>query len=157
MVPKEVTMRFKSVDEILDFAIEKEEESAQFYTDLASKAEHWTMGKVFEDFAREEVKHKEKLLAVKGGKLLAPAVEKVKDLKIADYLVDVSPTPELDYQQALILAMKKEKASFRLYSDLAATTDDNSLKATLLSLAQEEARHKLRLEVEYDEHFLSEN
>jgi len=150
-------MKFKTADEILDFAIEKEEEAAQFYTDLAAKAEQWTMSKVFEEFALEEVKHKEKVLAVKGGKLLAPVVDKVKDLKIADYLVEVAPSPELDYQGALILAMKKEKASFRLYNDLAAATDNDNLKATLLSLAQEEAKHKLRLEVEYDEHFLSEN
>ncbi|KPJ48658.1 MAG: rubrerythrin [candidate division Zixibacteria bacterium DG_27] len=150
-------MKFKSVVEILDFAIDKEEEAAQFYKSLATKAEHWTMGKAFEDFAREEVKHKEKLLKIKEGKLLAPAVEKVKDLKIADYLVDVTPSPELDYQEALILAMKKEKASFKLYNDLATSTDDSNLRNTLLSLAQEEAKHKLRLEVEYDEHFLSEN
>jgi len=150
-------MKFKTADEILDFAIEKEEEAAQFYTDLAAKAEQWTMSKVFEEFAQEEVKHKEKVLAVKGGKLLAPVVDKVKDLKIADYLVEVAPSPELDYQGVLILAMKKEKASFRLYNDLAAATDNDNLKATLLGLAQEEAKHKLRLEVEYDEHFLSEN
>lgn len=150
-------MKFKTADEILDFAINKEEEAAQFYTDLAAKAEQWTMSKVFEDFAQEEIKHKEKVLAVKGGKLLAPVVDKVKDLKIADYLVEVAPSPELDYQGALILAMKKEKASFRLYNDLAAATENDNLKATLLSLAQEEAKHKLRLEVEYDEHFLSEN
>ena len=62
----------------------------------------------------------------------------------------------MDYQEALILAMKKEKASFRLYNDLAATTDDADLRSLLLGLAQEEAKHKLRLEVEYDEHFLTE-
>jgi len=31
------------------------------------------------------------------------------------------------------------------------------LKATLLVLAQEEAKHKLRFEIEYDEHYLTEN
>ncbi|MFQ5870373.1 MAG: ferritin family protein, partial [Candidatus Zixiibacteriota bacterium] len=112
-------MKFKSVDEILDFAVEKEEEAAQFYTDLAGRVEQSWMVKAFEDFAKEEVKHKKMLLAVKEGKLLMPALEKVKDLKIADYLVEVTSSPELGYQGALILAMKKEKASFRLYNDLA--------------------------------------
>jgi len=150
-------MKLKSVDEILDFAVEKEQEAAEFYTDLAGRVEQSWMVKAFEDFAREEVKHKQKLLKIKEGKLLLPAADKVTDLKIADYLVDVIPSPEIDYQAALILAMKKEKASFRLYNDLAATTDDENLRATLLSLAQEEAKHKLRLEVEYDEHFLTED
>ncbi len=150
-------MKFKSVDEILDFAVEKEEESAKFYTDLAGRAEEWVMAQVFEDFAKEELIHKEKLLKIKEGKLLLAAVGQVKDLKIADYLVEVAPAPEIDYQQALALAMKKEKASFKLYTDLAASTDDGSLRNAMLALAQEEAKHKLRLEIEYDEHFLSEN
>jgi rubrerythrin len=150
-------MRFKSVDDILDFAIEKEEEAASFYTDLAGKVEQRNMAPVFEDFAKEEKKHKEKLLKIKDGKLLLSAADQVKDLKISDYLVEVPASPEIGYQGALILAMKKEKASFKLYSDLAASAPDESLRATLLALAQEEARHKLRLEVEYDEHFLSEN
>jgi len=147
----------KNVDEILDFAIEREEESSQFYTNLAAKVQDVPMSKVFRDFAREERGHKAKLLAIKKGKLLLPAAKKVADLKIADYVVDVVPTPEMSYQQALILAMKKEKASFLLYTNLAETAGDDNLRATLLGLAQEEAKHKLRFEIEYDEHVLSEN
>ena len=74
--------------------------------------------------------------------------------------MDVDPEQadqDLDYQQALIVAMKKEKAAFKLYSDLAASTDDENLRTILLGLAQEEAKHKLRFEIEYDEQFLSEN
>jgi len=146
-----------SVDGILDFAIEREEESAQFYTNLAAKVENAVMCKVFQDFAREEKGHKAKLQAIKQGKLLLPAARKVADLKIADYVVDVAPSTEMTYQQALILAMKKEKASFLLYTQLAETTNDENLRATFSALAQEEAKHKLRFEIEYDEHVLTEN
>ena len=79
------------------------------------------------------------------------------DLKIGDYLVDVEPTADMDYQQVLIVAMKKEKAAFRLYSDMAAATNDESLKELLLFLAQEEAKHKLHFEIEYDDVVLKEN
>jgi rubrerythrin len=72
------------------------------------------------------------------------------DLDIADYLPDVKPSPDLDYLQALTLAMKGEKAAFRLYSDLAAKATDEAVRSILLSLAQEEANHKLRFEIEYD-------
>jgi rubrerythrin len=71
--------------------------------------------------------------------------------------VDEAPGPKTDYQGALILAMKREKAAFRLYSDLAARTEDAELKDLLLGLAQEEAKHKLRFEVEYDDKILTEN
>ncbi len=148
---------WKSFDEILDFAIKNEEEAAQFYTDLAAKAELAPMRGVFEDFAREERGHKAKLLGVKKSGNAQPATGSVLDLKIGDYLVESKPSADMDYQQALILAMKQEKAAFKLYSDLAAATDDSDLRNLLLSLAQEEAKHKLRFEVEYDDYILTEN
>ena len=148
---------FGSVDEILDFAIGKEEEAAQLYTRLGRQTEKSWMRQVFEEFAQEERGHKAKLEAVKEGKRLLPAAGKVMDLKIADYVLDVEPSSDLDYQDALILAMKEEKAAFRLYSDLAAATDDEALRVTLLALAQEEAKHKLRFEIEYDDHILTGN
>jgi len=151
---------FGSVTEILDFAIGEEEAAAQFYTDLAAKMDRPWMRQVFEVFAAEEQGHKEKLLAVKGGKMKLFTEKKVLDLKISDYLIEVEAGQDpqaLDYQQALIIAMKKEKAAFKLYHDLAAATEDEWLRNVLLGLAQEEAKHKLRFEIEYDEQFLSEN
>jgi rubrerythrin len=146
-----------SVDAILDFAIEREEESYKFYTDLASKSTKSEMRQVFQQFAREEMGHKERLLGIKRGKTLLPSAKKVMDLKIADYVVDVEVGPDLDYQQALIVAMKKEKASFRLYTHLAAATEDPDLSAVFQALAQEEAKHKLRFGIEYDQNILAEN
>ncbi len=148
---------FGSVDEILDFAIGQEEEEARFYTDLAQRAEKPRMRRIFEDFAGEELGHKAKLVAIKEGRLLVPETEKIMDLKIAEWLVDVESSPNLDYQGALTLAMKREKAAFKMYSDLAAATENKAVRATLLALAQEEAKHKLRFEIEYDQYILTEN
>jgi rubrerythrin len=153
----EETMNFDSVDAILDYAIQKEEEAADFYTELAGKMERDDMKSVFLGFAREEQGHKAKLQAVKDGKLLLSSEEKIIDLKIGDHLVDVETTGDLDFQQALIVAMKAEKAAFKLYTDLAAAADSADLKEMLLSLAQEEAKHKLRFEVEYDDLVMKEN
>jgi rubrerythrin len=151
--------KLDTVNGILDFAIAGEEESAAFYRGLAAKVDQAWMKKIFEGFAKEEDGHKAKLLAVKDGRKLERAAEKVADLKIGDYMVDVdvSDPASLDYQQALIIAMKKEKAAFRLYSDLAEKTEDAALGDVLLGLAQEEAKHKLRFEVEYDQFILTEN
>jgi rubrerythrin len=146
-----------TVDGILDFAIRGEEESAQFYTDLAQKVKRPGMSQIFTDFAAEELKHKAKLLAVKDGKQFAPAARKVADLNITDYLVDVQPDADLDYHGALIVAMKKEKAAFMLYNQLASLAPDAGLRDVLASLAQEEAKHKLRFEIEYDQVVLTEN
>lgn len=146
-----------SVAEILDLAISQEEYAARFYTHLASVAAGEHMKDVFLSFAREEEGHKAKLLQVKAGKQVLCAEQRVADLKIGDYLVDVAASDQLDYQDSLILAMKVEKAAFRMYQELAAVTDDPALKEMLLGLAQEEAKHKLRFEIEYDDRFLKEN
>jgi rubrerythrin len=150
-------MKLDSVDKVLDFAIEKEEDAATFYTDLAGKMDRPYMKDVFLGFAREEKGHKAKLMAIKEGKLMMPAERQIADLKIGDNLVDIDLKAEMSYQEALIVAMKAEKAAYKLYNDLASATDDAGLKETLLSLAQEEAKHKLRFEVEYDDVILTEN
>jgi rubrerythrin len=143
--------QWNSVDEILQYAIGQEEQAVEFYTDLAARMEKPWVAKIFEEYAEEEREHKRKLLAIKDGKLLQSAARDVLDLKLADYLIDVEPKASMDYQEALILAMKREKAAFKLYSDLAAASDDPQVKDTMLRLAQEEAKHKLRFELEYDD------
>jgi rubrerythrin len=148
---------FKNTDEILNFAIKREEEARQFYLVLAGKMERPEIKKVFEDFAKEEEGHKKKLEMVKKGEYKMIATKDIMDLKIADYVVKEEASPDLDYQDALILAMKKEKVSFRLYNDLSRATDDLELSKLFLMLAKEEARHKLRFEIEYDQYYLPEN
>lgn len=153
--PMKLLNAFQSSDEILNFAIAREEEAHSFYMQWANKLDKPWVKKVFEDLAQEEQRHKENLLHVKKGKTLAPSPSKVLDLKISDYLVDIAATPDMDYQKALIVAMKREKASFKLYSDCAAMIDDENLRSTFLALAQEEAKHKLRLETMYDKDVLT--
>ena len=150
-------MAVRNADELLDFAIQGEQEAHDFYMDLAERVERPAMKKLLTQFAREELGHKAKLEGIKkGARSFAPA-KKVVDLKIGDYLVDVDPTATLTYQNALILAMKRERAAFRLYTDLAAHAEDAEVKQIFEGLAQEEAKHKLRFEVEYDDMILTEN
>lgn len=151
-------MSKNTAEEILNYAIEREQEAHDFYMDLAKKIERPGMKELLVQFANEELGHRRKLESVKSGKrLLQPSSTPVLDLKIADYTVDVDPKGDLDYQKALILAMKREKASFRLYSDIAKATSDKDMRETFLALAQEEAKHKLRFEIDYDEVILAEN
>jgi len=149
---------FKSIDDIIDFAIKDEIRASNLYADLAKRSRSKEMQKVFEQFSKEELGHKKTLELIKKGKKMASSNTKIQDLKIGDYLVEVNTSrDDLSYQEALIIAMKEEKAAFRLYSDLAARTSDPTAKETFLMLAKEEARHKLRFEIEYDDNILKEN
>jgi rubrerythrin len=151
-------IEFKTIDDILDFAIEEEQKASDLYASLAARSRNRMIQDVFEQFSKEELGHKKKLESIKSGGVVAVSKEKVVDMKIGDYLVDVNKSrDDLSYQESLIIAMKEEKAAFRLYSDLANRTQDPVIKETFLMLAQEEAKHKLRFEIEYDDYILREN
>jgi len=146
-----------TVDEILDYAINQEQLAADFYEDLAERAETAGMKKMLLDFAEEEKHHKQILQDVKTGEHELSPEQEVLDLKISNYLVDVEAHDKLTYQDALIIAMQRERAAYELYSDMAEKLPDSHLKNTINGLAKEEAKHKLFFETEYDEHVLADN
>jgi rubrerythrin len=148
---------FETIDQILDFAIENEQEAVDFYNNIASQASNDEMKQTFAQFAQEEMGHKARLLKIKDTGSVDFSVEKVKDLKIADYTVSAKPTPNMTYQDALVLAMRKEKAAFKLYLMLSEKAENADMKQLFLGLAMEESKHKLRFELEYDEFVLREN
>jgi rubrerythrin len=148
--------QFDSIEAILDFAIAEEKIAQKFYLELVEKVDNPAVKKALIEFSKEEASHQAKLENVKaGGELQAKG--KVINLKIADYLVDVEPRADMDYQDVLTIAMKKEKAAFKLYTKLASQTADAEIKEVFLALAKEEAKHKLRFEMEYDDVILKED
>ena len=56
---------FTTVDQIIDFAIEAEQEAVDFYTKLAEGSSSEAIKKVFTLYAAEEAGHKKKLILVK--------------------------------------------------------------------------------------------
>ncbi len=146
-----------TIDDILDYAIDQEQQAADFYSDLAGRAEKGGLKDILMEFSHEEEHHRDKLLAVKQGNRELSAHQEVVDLKITDYLVDVQATDDISYQDALIVAMKRERAAFRLYSDMAAKVAEEDLRQVFLGLAKEEAKHKLFFESQYDERILRDN
>ncbi len=148
---------FESIDEVLDFAMKSEQDAVDFYTSLASKMQNEEMREVFLQFAQEEVGHKARLQRIKDEKLFDMEMDKVNDLRISDYVVSAKATADMEYSDALVLAMKREKAAFKLYTKLAERTKNKELKTVFQALAIEESKHKLRFELEYDDYVMREN
>ena len=146
-----------TVDEVLDYAIDQEQQAADFYANLAERAEKAGMKELLLEFAEEEKRHKQRLLAVKSGKRELTPEQEVLDLKISDYLVEVDASSDISYQDALIVAMKKERAAYELYSDMAEKVPESNIRELFVGLAKEEAKHKLFFESEYDERVLMDN
>ncbi len=141
--------KFKSIDEILDFAIRREVEAIELYSDLVRKVEKPELRRALEGFIKEELEHKEKLETEKAEGIVLKD-EEVGSLGIAEYVEGGEARPDMSYKDLLVLAMKKEDTSVKLYTDLAKISQDEKLRDMFLLLAQEEAEHKLRFELEYD-------
>ncbi|MBC8478460.1 ferritin family protein [bacterium] len=148
----------ESIDAILDFAIRNEEKAFELYTTLAGKSGNPSARKMFERLAQEEKGHKIKLERIREGDMTFSEPGKpVADLGIAETLEEVPRDGELDFQKALIYAMQAEKRAYQLYTTLAGLAEDNELRKLFESLAREEAGHKLRIEIEYDDGIYRDN
>ena len=109
------------------------------------------------ELSKQELGHKIRLENMKIKGSLVPSDNKITDMKIADYLIDIPPSEDMDYQQALTLAMHREQASVNLYKTLAKVAPNDEIQDIFLTLIEEEVNHKGRLEEEYDQNILREN
>jgi rubrerythrin len=153
---EEKMLNFESVDAAIEFAIGKEQEAYDFYTEWSKKLEHEAIQQVFREFAVEELRHRDMLTDVKEGKRELKKDQKVQDLKITDYFVEVKPSEDLSYQDALQLAIQRERGSIELYGHLVESSGAEELAELFGSLVEEETKHKMRLEAIYDDTFLQE-
>ncbi len=147
-------MSLRSLREILEFAIDKEQEAKEFYEHAAAHASYEAAKGVFIAFADEEQKHKELLEGYLTGEQTLEDYEfkPVADIKRSDYLVEQKYAPDMTYPHMLRLAMKREERAVQLYSDLASRAQAPHLQRLLAMLRQEEATHKLKLETMYDDY-----
>ena len=144
--------RLNSIKEIIEFAIEREMDANKLYIYFANRIENASMRKLFEELAAEELEHKAKLETEAMNRGKAVATTSASEFNILDYyIVDVDQQLDIDYEDSLHLGMKKEKASYRLYMDMASGVEDEELRGMFLWLAGEEAKHKMRFETEYDD------
>ncbi len=149
-------MSLDTLQEILDFAMDKEDASYRLYHEAAEKAGSISGKKMFLEMAEEEAGHK-RLIAKLDREIVARyKFPHVPDLKIGVYLHEVTYRPDMTFQEILIFAMKEEERAYRLYQQAETMTTDPDLKEMLLMLANEEKRHKFKLEALYDDKVLTE-
>ena len=152
-----MTAGLETFTDILDFAMEREVEAEAFYRALAMQAQAASMREILEEFAEEEHMHLEKLEKVKQGQFhVLDGDAPIPSIHLAEPLPQAKIGPDMDLADALVIAMKREKAAYRFYIELAADAPSQELMDLFLALAHEEANHKLRFEIEYDEWIIDE-
>ena len=147
-------MSLNTFSEIIQFAIDKEKNAQAFYRSAAGLSQYPGISPVFTELADEEQKHEKLLEGIGQGAGLSEAGGKVPDLKISDYLVELKFSPNMKYQEVMILAMKNEEKSMKFYSAWSEKATEADHKKLFAYLAEEEAKHKYRLESIYDQEFL---
>jgi len=144
----------KKFREVIQFAVEKEINSFDFYTQASEATNYSGSKQLFLELAREEEGHRKMIENLDLEKTTYAKVEKVLDLRISDFMVEVKFRPDMSYDEILRMAMKMEELSLKLDNDLKDSSTDEGIKKLFAFLAGEEAKHKLRLEKIYDEEIL---
>ncbi len=143
-----------SFEEIIRYAIKHEEEEAAFYRDMANRSKSADQKAIMLDHAQQEEDHKRRLLIILENNCLPTSKRRHPDpdLKLSDYMVVAEQsTGMIGYEDALLLASKREKTAQRLYQDLAAQAKEPELKEALAFLAEQEGKHAKALEQEFDD------
>lgn len=145
-------MEFETIEEAIQFAIQKEEASAQFYHDIAERMESPATKIIFGVLSQNELKHKSNLEMemMKIGRTVMQQPCTISDLPDTSYLEVDEEARKMTFLDALQVAIRKERASFVLYASLMAQTTDPVLRQILLELSEEEMRHLIQFENEYN-------
>lgn len=139
------------IKEIVKQAVEQEDKAYKFYTEALKVVKDAAAKVWLKELADEELKHKKLLENLDVSKIKKFKPGKIQDLHITEYLVDKDMAEVKDAQDLLIVAMKKEQKSYNFYVSLAKSTDSDDAKKVCKMLAQEELKHKHKLELYYDD------
>jgi len=150
-------MDLKNYDDIIKFAISREEAAIDTYGDLSEKAKVPGLRELLLELQNEERNHKKLLEDITPEQISSFKTEEVIDLKISDFLTEEPPSEDMTFQDLLILAAKKEQQAVDLYTKLGEETESEEMKKLFDFLITQEKNHKLKLETEYEKHVLEDD
>jgi|SaaInl7_135m_RNA_FD_contig_31_2899187_length_779_multi_9_in_0_out_0_1 rubrerythrin len=141
-------------NDIIKMAMQHEDKEAEFYESLAKRSRSKDQKNALLAHAEEEREHKRHLENIlKNGTIPnMPNITPDADMKLAELLVvSVQEEGNIDFEEALLMATKREKAAEQFYRSLAKNADDAEASKVFLFLADQESKHAIKLEQEYDD------
>ncbi len=145
------------VKELIIKAAEEEDNSYKFYMDAINLTKDAAAKIWLKELAEEEIKHKEMLQNFDTSKITKFEPGETQDLHITEFLIDKDVTGIKDFQDVLIVAMKKEQKAYNFYVSMAQSSDNEDMRNLCKILAQEELKHKHKIELYYDDIVFREN
>ena len=149
-------MAFENLQAIIDFAIEKEVEAAEFYDRISKESSMAGVKEMLKELATEERKHQALLKGI-DKKGISEGLEDykfewIKDIKRSNFVVEMEYQDGMAYNDILLIAMKREEKALALYNQLLDNAQTDDQKKVFKMLCQEEANHKLKFETMYDDY-----
>lgn len=144
-------MTTQEFHEVLDFAVQREQEAVAFYRNLQKEVKFKDQIEMLKELESMEMGHIVVIENVRKKGVSEEDIKKVPNLKISEYLTTDADKLDLSFQNVLIKAMKREEASVKLYSEMSTRFHDNEISTLFRRLASEEAQHKYRFERIYDD------
>ena len=141
----------KTIADVIDLAIQREEEAYDFYMDIYAKVQDAGVRDTVEFIAGEEKKHKAFLVGYRAGNYGSDALRMadVVEYRVAEYLEEPEISKDSSREEIYLVAAHREKRSHLFYTELANMHADGELKTMLLKMANEELKHKEKMEYLY--------
>lgn len=143
--------------DVIRLAIDREIEAAASYRQLAGAAETPGLRALALELEQEEIHHRELLENLPPGSWVGAAGHPAADLGLSELSPEETISADMGLQELLLFAAKKEKKAVDLYTGLARAAGTRPLRDLFEFLADQERVHKLKIETEYERHFLSED
>jgi len=144
-------MKNRDVKAVIETAIQKEREAQAFYRDLYNLVEDNIAKDALLFLAEEETKHEEFLRNYLTGAYGADALQlhDVIDYEIAQYLEMPDIEKGMEAKDVYLVAARRELNSYNFYKNLADIHPDGEVKDLLLKMANQELKHKEKVEYLY--------
>jgi len=144
-------MEDKTVSEVIDKAIQREEEAYRFYMELYDQIDDKSAKDTLEWVAGEEKKHKAFLVDYREGKYGSKTLRMsdVVHYKIAEYQEDPEIAKDMKREDVFLVASHRESRSYQFYSELAEMHPRGEVRDMLDRMANEELKHKEKMEYLY--------
>jgi rubrerythrin len=144
-------MKENRLFEIIATAIQREEAAYAFYMDLSGKVSDKSATETIEWIADEEKKHKEFLVSYRDGGYASDALQlkEVSLYKIAEHQQEPEIEAGMRVEDVFLVASHREARSHQFYTELANLHPEGEIKAVLLKMANEELKHKEKMEYLY--------
>jgi rubrerythrin len=144
-------MKNKTLEALIEMAIKNEEEAYASYMELYGIVADKIAKDTLKFLAEEEKQHKAYLLKYRDGSFRENALSLTVpvDYKIAEQMDKPEIKADVSTQEVYLIAANKELNAYKFYQDLAHIHPDGDVKDMLLRMAQQELRHKEKVEYLY--------